>query len=144
MRLAVNEKNCSGCRVCELVCALEIFGENNPSKTSIRVRGEFPSPGRFTISYCDQCGVCAEVCPVEAIKKHEDGHYYINDDQCTSCMLCVEECPRGVMMEFPGHDVPFKCTLCGSCITYCPRNAIYDADEPGKTQFKEFDEEVAG
>lgn len=144
MRLEVNEKNCSGCRTCQLVCALETLGENNPTKARLKIRGEFPAPGKYSITYCVQCGICFEVCPVEAIKEHEEGYYYVEEDECTSCMLCVEECPHDAMMTHPEHDAPFKCTLCGACVVVCPRNAIFDAENPEKTAHKEFDEEVAG
>lgn len=145
MRLAANHDNCSGCRTCQLVCALETFSENNPKKASIRIRGQFPAPGKYRITHCTQCGACFEICPVEAIKEHGEGYYYVDPDECIACMLCVEECPRDAMMTHPDHDAPFKCILCGSCIIVCPRNAVYDASDPQKTAHKEFDdEEVAG
>jgi len=140
LRLAVNEDNCSGCRVCQLICAMEQFAENNPKKGRLGIHGKFPEPGKYEISCCDQCGICAEVCPVEAIEEHSDGYYWVNEDLCTGCLLCVEECPRGVMFTHPDREAPFKCVDCGVCVTYCPRNAIYDADEPDKTKYKEFKE----
>jgi len=140
LRLAINEENCSGCRTCEMVCALENFRENNVKKARIRITGEFPDPGRYHIAYCDQCGTCAEICPQEAIKQHEDGYYWIDAELCSGCLICVDECPQGAIFTHPTEDTPFKCTLCGACITYCPRNAIYDADDPEKTAFKEFKE----
>ena len=140
MRLAVNEDNCSGCRVCEVVCSLQCFGENNPKKASVRIKGEFPDPGKYRIIYCIQCGVCAEVCPVDAIEETEDGYYEVDEDTCISCMVCVEECPQDSMFTHKSREAPFKCILCGMCIEYCPRNAIYDADDPERTEYKEFKE----
>lgn len=35
---------CSGCRLCELVCAIEHFGVNNPKKAAIRVMHTYPHP----------------------------------------------------------------------------------------------------
>ena len=36
-KLAVIPELCSGCRMCELACAIEHYGVNNPKKSAIRV-----------------------------------------------------------------------------------------------------------
>ncbi len=127
MKLATREELCSGCRACELVCSMKNFSQPNPKRSAVRVAGAFPAPGRFSIVYCDQCGVCAEVCPVEAIRE-VDGHYEIDADLCTGCMVCVDECPHGAMFSHSDDDVPFKCVACGECVAYCPRQALVDED----------------
>lgn len=128
MRLGVRSELCSGCRVCQALCAMENFGEANPKKASLKVIGEFPKPGKYQVVICSQCGECAEVCPVGAIK-NEDGVYRIDEEECIGCNACVDVCPEGVMMTHPSEDIPFKCTLCGECIRYCPRGALYDIDQ---------------
>lgn len=125
MKLAVREERCSGCRACELVCSMRNFGQPNPKRSAIRVSGAFPAPGKFSLVVCDQCGVCAEVCPAEAIDE-VDGHYRIDPDRCTGCLICVEECPQGAMFTHQDGEVPFKCVACGDCVAYCPRQAIVD------------------
>lgn len=127
MKLEAKEDRCSGCRACELVCSMHHFSQPNPKRSTVRVSGQFPAPGKYVITYCDQCGVCAEVCPAEAIREVGD-HYEIDPDLCTGCMLCVEECPHGAMFSHPGDDVPFKCVACGDCVAYCPRQALVDAE----------------
>jgi len=127
LKIAAAEERCSGCRVCQLVCSLTLFRETNPGKAAIRVKGEFPEPGRYWITFCDQCGKCAEVCPVEAITA-DGGVYRIDRDSCTGCGLCVDTCPKGAMFTLAGEDSPFKCELCGACLEYCPRSAVFDAD----------------
>lgn len=52
---------------------------------------------------CIQCGLCAEVCPVECITKGEDQHY-INPAECIDCASCVDECPEGAI--FADEDLP--------------------------------------
>ena len=42
---------------------------------------------------CTGCGVCVEVCPVEAISLNND-KAVINEKTCTECSLCVDECPN--------------------------------------------------
>jgi len=123
MQLKAIHQNCSGCGVCRLVCALENFREVNPSKAALRIEGRFPAPGDYRIHLCDQCGVCAEVCPVEAIYEKQ-GAFIIDADACTGCMLCVAECPRGVLIEHKRSETPIKCTLCGECVQACPRDAL--------------------
>jgi len=40
---------------------------------------------------CSSCGLCADVCPAEAI--NPIGIYKINPERCTDCGLCQESCP---------------------------------------------------
>ena len=40
---------------------------------------------------CSSCGLCADVCPVEAISPI--GVYKIKAELCISCGLCQESCP---------------------------------------------------
>lgn len=127
MKLAVKEERCSGCRACELVCSMRHFSQPNPKRAGIRITGSFPAPGRYSIAYCDQCGVCAEVCPASAIHEVDD-HYEIDPGLCTGCMLCVDECPQGAMSSHPDSEVPFKCVACGDCVAYCPTRALVDED----------------
>ena len=96
----------------------------NPTLAVLRIEGRFPAPGDYRIHLCDQCGACAEVCPVEAISDDENGVYQIDEEICTNCVLCVEVCPYGVIVENRYMDTPIKCTLCSACVEVCPRDAI--------------------
>lgn len=42
---------------------------------------------------CTGCGLCVEVCPVEAIKV-EDDVAVVDADECTDCGACVDQCPN--------------------------------------------------
>ncbi|MFO7951584.1 MAG: 4Fe-4S binding protein [Bacillota bacterium] len=125
MKLTTREELCSGCNVCRVVCTLENFGENQPSMALLKIRGEFPDPGTYKINYCTQCGICAEMCPEEAIVEN-NGEYMIDRDRCTQCMICVESCPFGVMVTGDA-GYPAKCSGCGKCVELCPREAILEA-----------------
>ncbi|MHB0871593.1 MAG: aldehyde ferredoxin oxidoreductase C-terminal domain-containing protein [Chloroflexota bacterium] len=122
--LALRPEECTGCRTCELICALHNFQENNPAKAALRVRGLFPAPGHYDLRLCDQCGECARVCPTEAIYRTDDGAYLIDASLCTGCYACVEACPKGVMFTHDSMEAPIKCNACGECVTYCPKRLL--------------------
>lgn len=123
MELRALHENCSGCSTCRLACAIENFQEVNPSKSLLRIEGRFPAPGDYRIHLCDQCGVCADNCPEDAIIP-DNGIFIVDRETCTGCLTCVEVCPHDVMFEQKDCDVPQKCILCGECARTCPRDAI--------------------
>jgi uncharacterized protein (DUF362 family)/Pyruvate/2-oxoacid:ferredoxin oxidoreductase delta subunit len=44
---------------------------------------------------CEKCGVCAGICPKEAITKNErTGYPEINHSNCIDCFCCLESCPH--------------------------------------------------
>ncbi len=126
MKIELVHERCSGCRACQLVCALTNYKENNPKKAALKIAGHFPEPGTYEISLCNQCGVCQEVCPTGAISE-EDGVYLIDKDTCIGCGVCVEACPTGTMYTHAEETAPIKCNLCGACVEYCPRKALVTA-----------------
>jgi ferredoxin len=113
------------------VCTLENFRQLNPAKSLLRIEGRFPSPGDYRIGFCNQCGLCAEACPEDAIQIVH-GAYRVEEDTCIACMACVEACPRDVMMVHPDREAPVKCSLCGKCAELCPRRALVLVDENAK------------
>jgi len=46
---------------------------------------------------CSSCGLCADVCPVEAIS--QIGVYRIDEALCVGCGLCSESCPTQAIFE---------------------------------------------
>ncbi len=50
----------------------------------------------FSCGVCDGCDNCYVFCPDVAISR-EDGVYTIDYDFCKGCLICVRECPRGVI-----------------------------------------------
>jgi ferredoxin len=54
---------------------------------------------RFVIvkERCSVCGLCADVCPVEAISQF--GPYVIDPKKCTGCGICRDDCPSGAIAQ---------------------------------------------
>ena len=53
-------------------------------------------------SRCISCGICAKICPVDAIEM-VDGRPVIDPEKCTGCGLCIEKCPFNAL-SFPEKD----------------------------------------
>jgi Fe-S-cluster-containing hydrogenase component 2 len=123
-RLKCDNKCCTGCSLCELVCSLVHFRENNPKKAAIAIERRFPEPGEFEVRICSQCGRCKEVCPVGAISEI-NGVYKIDSRICTDCKICLGECSLNVLFAHPDVAYPIKCDLCGECVSVCVPGALY-------------------
>ena len=143
-RIAVVPELCSGCHLCELVCAIEHFGANNPKKAAIRVMVTYPEPVARMPIVCGQCQYphCANACPVGALVP-TDGTVRLDKDTCVSCMRCVDACPFGAIYVHEDESFPIKCDMCGGdpcCVAECPKGALRLVEEhvtdqtPGETK----------
>jgi nitroreductase/NAD-dependent dihydropyrimidine dehydrogenase PreA subunit len=60
----------------------------------------------------------------------------INQETCNKCGICVEECPRRIIVlpdgEFPQLLAPGEasCNACGHCVAVCPRGSVGHRDSP--------------
>ena len=127
-KLAAIPELCSGCRICELTCAIGHFGVNNLKKSAIRVLVTYPHPVMRLPVVCSQCKLplCADACPVGALRRIEQV-VELDKSSCISCMKCVEACPFGAIYSHGALDYPVKCDLCGGrpkCVEKCPKGAL--------------------
>lgn len=123
MRIEVHQDKCTGCRLCQQICAIAHFEQINPKMSAIAIKAEFPVPGVYVPMLCNQCGECVEACPMEAIALR-DGAYVIDKELCTDCGACVAACPTSVIFEHRGAGAPIICDLCLECTTVCNTGAL--------------------
>lgn len=130
-RISHDPRKCTGCRVCEMACAMKNHGEINPFKSRIKIYTYQPTV--FVGIVCQQCGdrPCIAACPVEPEKAlYEDPKtkaLAVNTDTCINCGKCVEACEtqRNGNLRMNDEERPDGfCTLCGECVKQCPENAL--------------------
>ena len=134
--LYVDHEKCTGCRLCELVCAVSHDGISNPARSRIRVL-KWEAEGLYIPMTCQQCqdAPCLNVCPVKAVSRDDEmGIVKVDYDVCIGCRSCVVVCPFGAMSYNTIDKQVFKCDLCDGepqCVRFCDVDAIeyIDADE---------------
>lgn len=119
--LAFDPDRCSGVRACEATCAETFFRVDDVERSSIRIR---QLDDGYEARYCIQCGVCVDVCPVNALWQDGNGVVHVRKRQCIGCMSCVGFCPYDVMFVDTDRAKPFKCIACGQCVDACPSGAL--------------------
>jgi Fe-S-cluster-containing dehydrogenase component len=118
---------CTGCGVCELVCALERENAFDPRRSSIKVLRLYQLINTpVACRLCDDAP-CVPACPRDALIQSEDGVIVIEDDKCDSCGWCIEACPHGAVILHPTKTTVLICNLCEGqpqCIEWCPEGAL--------------------
>ena len=135
----LNTKRCIGCHGCEVHCKTSKnlpFGpilceiDHNPIKS---IKG-VPKT-EFSFRSCYQCDdpKCADICPVDALSKREDGIVMLDQETCIGCMACVGACPWGIPQMNPATGKMIKCDFCvdrldaglkPACVTKCTTHAL--------------------
>ena len=78
----------------------------------------------YNMEVCNHCGLCIDMCPVQALRRLPNGNVILNTKICVGCQACVAFCPRGVMRKAEDRMEPFKCISCGACVRACPEDAL--------------------
>ena len=127
--LYIDYQKCTGCRLCELVCAVKHYGISNPARARIKVI-KWEQEGLYVPMSCQQCqdAPCMNVCPVKAIYRDEElARVMVDYDICIGCRFCVAVCPFGAMSFNVTDRQVFKCDLCDGdpqCVRFCDRKAV--------------------
>jgi len=61
-----------------------------------KIRMHHGSRPFFKDEFCDYCGLCAKVCPFNAIKV-KDEKWILNMKSCFGCGVCVDNCKKGAI-----------------------------------------------
>lgn len=127
--LMINYEKCTGCRLCELVCAVKHDGKSNPVRSRIKVM-KWEHEGLYVPMSCQQCqdAPCLNGCPVNAISRNEElGRVEVDYDVCIGCRTCVGVCPFGAMNFNHIDRQVAKCDLCDGdpqCARFCEVKAV--------------------
>lgn len=119
--------------------------ENCSNKILVKANSDFPavhidySKGAGYCKY--ECNKCSAVCPSGAIKritleekqKTRIAMAMIEEDKCTKCGVCIDNCPTGAISRFNDKIIidGTKCIGCGKCASVCRFGAmkIYAVNE---------------
>lgn len=130
--LVIHPEKCTGCRICELVCAYKHYRVNNPKKAAIRVTQLFPKPAANVPIVCKQCkrAPCITKCSelkFHALYKDDMNVTLVDAEKCAGDWACAEACPFSAVYLHPDIETPIICDLCGGdpeCVRNCPTKAI--------------------
>ncbi|MCC6187469.1 MAG: FAD-dependent oxidoreductase [Anaerolineales bacterium] len=126
--LVIDPSMCTGCRSCEVACAIHHDRVARP--TQLRIQVAYERDDAYSPIVCLHCeeAYCMEACPFEALARGGPGSVIqVVDKNCTGCLLCVDACPYGGISYADDKGVVIKCDLCDgqpACAAYCAPGAI--------------------
>lgn len=123
--LAVNEKFCTGCRICEQVCSMEHHGEYNPALSRVRIVSNWPEE---KVIMCRQCKAlaCIKACPQTALS-FNGSFVVLNEELCDGCGVCFKSCVFKFNLINVFNSQPLFCDTCSGkylCVSWCPSKVI--------------------
>ncbi len=134
--ILVDKSLCSGCRICEMVCAnFNSQGRNASSLSRIILEKDYLR-GDYQPKVCHQCAdpPCLKACPVTALQIEKKRGTYtriIDERVCIGCQKCVQACERYFHPSRPRFDAQrhrsIKCHLCfgdPQCVKFCPLGVL--------------------
>ncbi len=116
--LIIDHESCWGCRTCEVACKQENRDPDGVRLIKVLEEGPRIIHGRpdftFRVNLCRHCDepACVDVCPEEAIFKRDVGIVVLDDEKCSGCGLCMDECPYDAIELDSDRGVARKCNLC--------------------------------
>jgi len=138
--IAVDHRNCTGCKTCEMVCSIHHWGESNMWKSAIRVlRKEIDGLVNCLPLVCQQCTdpACMNACPTDAISRNNGGAVTFSKNDCIDCGACIDVCPAGCVPTNLEGAVVMYCDLCDGqpmCVNNCHGHCLSvkdNTDEKG-------------
>jgi carbon-monoxide dehydrogenase iron sulfur subunit len=125
--VAANLEKCTGCGVCELVCALKREKVYNPRLSRIKILRLYRLANiSISCKFCENAP-CVTACPSGCLIQSETGVILVDEDKCDCCGWCMEACPYGAVVLNPEKETVMMCDLCGGepqCVEWCPEEAL--------------------
>lgn len=117
MRIKIDHRLCTGCKMCEIACSLKHTEAVNPWRSRIRVyvEEEFCLPviaGPYTEAACNSKGMIM-----------------VDRIEVDGCVVCRASCPVKSVYKEPDTGIPLKCDFCGEppdpeCVKWCVPKAL--------------------
>lgn len=139
--LYIDPTRCTGCKACEIACAVE----HSLSKNIYGAVLETPKPRpRVSVIPVDEIRVpmqcrhcedapCMAICPTKALYRSENGFVVVDEMKCIGCRMCVVACPFGHPAFDYERKIVLKCDGCTervsegkvpACVEACPTGAL--------------------
>jgi carbon-monoxide dehydrogenase iron sulfur subunit len=136
-RIYVRPERCTGCKTCELACAVQ----HSESKTlfGAMIESPQPQPRLFVESagalkmpivcrHCDEAP-CLNSCISGCLYKDDNGYVRRKKGRCIGCWSCLMVCPFGVITRDTRQHIAVKCDRCHklevpACVNACPTKAL--------------------
>ncbi len=122
---------CTGCRYCEVACAVWHTGRIDVTRARLRILAELEGAApAFGAVHCQHCEapVCATACPSGALAKDEATGWVLgNASKCIGCEMCTLACPLAVPLYDADQRVAVKCDFCQGdpqCVRHCSSQAL--------------------
>jgi carbon-monoxide dehydrogenase iron sulfur subunit len=129
---------CTGCKSCEIACAIEhsksknlykAINENIKPKSRIYVEYLFYDKKIPILCRHSEDAPCLHACIAGAITINKKGAVIIDKNRCIGCWTCIMECPYGVIGYDNRLHKAFKCDKCQNkdipaCVSACPVQAL--------------------
>ena len=136
-------KKCTGCRSCEIACAVahsacgELFKALKEEVLSLPRVKVFASEGKNYPVSCRHCQdpKCVDACmAVALVFDKQKGMVEHNEKRCVGCWMCVMVCPYSAIRPNLKTKMPIRCDKCKdkeepACVKACPTGAIIWQEE---------------
>lgn len=127
--IKVVKEDCTGCRICEIACALSHERVINPEKSSIIIQRHYEDL-IYQPHICQQCTDpdCVAACPTMALTQDpRSGTILVDPELCTGCEICVQSCTKEAIHYNSEAGKLYLCNLCKGqplCVEFCVTKAI--------------------
>jgi len=126
--VAADLEKCTGCGVCELVCALKREKVYSPRLSRIKILRLYRLLNMsITCKLCEN-PPCVTACQLDClIQSEKTGVVKVDEDKCDCCGWCIEACPYGAIVLNLEKETVMMCDLCDGdpqCVEWCPEEAL--------------------